>query len=443
MMPESLVNFTHLDYLSEDVVHDGEAYRIVHIYAEAPDYTRIADPEEGTACVDDASRAAIVYLRHFRATGDESSRAKAEALLRFIMYMQTEEGLFYNFVVNNRLEINRTHHRSRADGVEWWMARGIWALGTGVRILQKVNPSFAKACAERIRRSLPHLQKLLERYPETRDHRGRTIPTWLIGEDAADATSELMLGLVAFQQAQPDLEVQTVIMRFAEGLALMRYGSMSTFPYGLHASNRDGWHLWGNSQTQALAEAGIVTSAKLEADHFYPRLLVEGFLHSITFDDLHAIQYFERIAYGVRGVVVGLIRMFEATKDEVYAKMAGLAATWFTGSNAAGTAMYDPSTGRGYDGLHGDNQVNYNAGAESTIEALCAILEIERYPMSSCWLNAKGGKPTRIDRNGTEHLFRVFEDTTGASPRRIALAMNLTQETYELLEGEALDEFLS
>ncbi|WP_243664207.1 hypothetical protein [Rhodothermus marinus] len=32
-----------------------------------------------------------------------------------------------------------------------------------------------------------------------------------------------------------------------------------------------------------------------------------------------------------------------------YATMAGLAASWLTGNNEAGVAMYDPATGRGYD----------------------------------------------------------------------------------------------
>lgn len=55
---------------------------------------------------------------------------------------------------------------------------------------------------------------------------------------------------------------------------MVRYGSMNSFPFGLHASNKHGWHKWGNSQ--ALAEAGLVDSARAEADQFYPRLLVEG-----------------------------------------------------------------------------------------------------------------------------------------------------------------------
>ena len=37
----------------------------------------------------------------------------------------------------------------------------------------------------------------------------------------------------------------------------------------------------------------------------------------------------------------------------------------------------------------------------------------------------------------------IFEDATVAPPRRIALVMYLTRETFELLEGETLAEFLA
>jgi len=437
-----LVNLAHLDHLGEDVVLNGTTYRIIHIYCPAPDYQRTADPQEGTACVDDAARAAIVYLRHFEITGNEQSRLKAENLLRFTLYMQTPDGLFHNFVHTSRLDINTDHERSRPDGVTWWMVRAIWALGTGVRALRQVSPAMAGECEAGLRRCLPALSRLLDLYPQSEMHRGRIIPRWLVNNDGADATSELLLGLTAYNKVCPSTEVQTMINRFAQGITMMRYGSMNRFPYGLHASWRDGWHLWGNSQTQALAEAGILPSARFEAEHFYPRLLVEGYLHSLTFDNLHSVRYFERIAYGVRAKAVGLIRLFEATGDERYAIMAGLSAAWFLGNNLAGTPMYDPATGRAYDGLHDKGQINYNSGAESTAEALLTLLEIEKHPQAACWLRVRALQAQRETRDGMDLFYRLFEDTSCSPPRRIGLVMNLTQETFELLQGEELVEFL-
>ena len=45
---------------------------------------------------------------------------------------------------------------------------------------------------------------------------------------------------------------------------------------------------------------------------------------------------------------------------------------WFVGANDAGTAMYDPEDGAGYDGLEVDGR-NENCGAESTLAALSTL----------------------------------------------------------------------
>jgi hypothetical protein len=49
---------------------------------------------------------------------------------------------------------------------------------------------------------------------------------------------------------------------------------------------------------------------------------------------------------------------------------------WFLGDNDAGTPMWDPSTGGGFDGLHREG-ANQNQGAESTL-ALVATLQHAR-----------------------------------------------------------------
>ena len=58
--------------------------------------------------------------------------------------------------------------------------------------------------------------------------------------------------------------------------------------------------------------------------------------------------------------------------------VAGIAAAWFFGNNPADEAMYDPATGRTYDGIEGDGRVNRNSGAESTIHGLLTMLILDR-----------------------------------------------------------------
>ncbi|RMF61437.1 MAG: hypothetical protein D6746_05570, partial [Bacteroidetes bacterium] len=286
----ALFNLAHLEHLTETVTRGTATLALVHIYAEAPTYAWVADDDEGASALDDVARAAVVYLRHYEFTGDAHARKRAEQLLRFVLYMQREDGLFYNFVWDNTLRINTEHPNSRADVFAFWAARAVWALGTGARVLAGVNPALAEACAAAIRRTYPHLDALLARYGQTFARDGLTYPRWLVHETAADATSELLLGLTSLQRTAPDPALQQRIDRFAEGLARMQYGSINRFPWAAHASFLGEWHGWGNSQTQALAETGRLESARREAEQFYPRLLIDGWMHSFRLNDPASVR---------------------------------------------------------------------------------------------------------------------------------------------------------
>lgn len=438
----TLPNFAHLDHLGETVQSD-EPVRIIHIYADAPDYDWVGDDDEGIACVDDAARAAVVYLRDTQLNGNPEHRETAEALLRFILGMQAESGLFYNFVLDDHLTINRTHRTSRADSLDWWTARAVWALGVGARDLKTPNPSLSEAARSAIERTYPHLEERLANYGKTRQRNGRNVPTWLVHETAADATSELLLGLHALNQAYPDSALSDMIEKFADGIARMQWGSMTHFPWSAHASWIDDWHGWGNSQTQALSELGKLETAIAEAEQFYPRLLIEGWMHSFNLDDSTSVKNYEQIAYAVRCVAVGLVRLYEATGNERYAVMAGLAASWFSGNNVAEFAMYDPMTGRGYDGIDSASHVNLNAGAESTIEAVYTMVEIDHVPKARLWANAIGAPPESIEYDGKNYRYRVFTTHSGQSEKTMALVMNLADEKLELLFGHELEVFLT
>jgi len=75
-----------------------------------------------------------------------------------------------------------------------------------------------------------------------------------------------------------------------------------------------------------------------------------------------------------------LLRAAEAGNRPGLRQVAGIAASWFFGNNPSGEAMYDPATGRTYDGVSPDGTVNRNSGAESTIHGLLAMLILDREP---------------------------------------------------------------
>ena len=134
----SLVNTKHLDSLFEEIEVDKQLMGIIHIYSEYPDYNWVGDDDEGIACVDDAARAAIFYLRHFESSKLEGSLLKAKALINFIIYMQAENGFYYNFIWEDH-SINKDFKTSKAEP-NWWAWRAMWSLSEADPWLKEAEP---------------------------------------------------------------------------------------------------------------------------------------------------------------------------------------------------------------------------------------------------------------------------------------------------------------
>ncbi len=221
------------------------------------------------------------------------------------------------------------------------------------------------------------------------------VPRWLLYNSAGDATSELVLGLAAYHGATNDPQVKTYLEKFGEAFVAMQLGDENHFPFGVILSWQNIWHGWANGQTQALATItklvqrdDFLAAAKREAEYFFPYLQKENFPREMQFardgDQIHATntERYSQIAYALRPMIVGALRLAESTNNQHFTELAADLAQWFFGKNAAQSQMYDPKTGRGFDGILSEKEINRNAGAESTIEALYSILEVEANPVA-------------------------------------------------------------
>ncbi|HEX9658637.1 MAG TPA: hypothetical protein VGB89_17150 [Bacteroidota bacterium] len=434
---ESLVNFSHLEHLTERIPFARDTVSIVHVYANYPDYQWVDAKEsgpEGIACVDDAARAAVVYLRHYELTKDVRSLSQAKDLLKFVLNMQADDGEFYNFIHADH-SINKDGKTS-FKSFGWWASRAVWCMALGYRVLPSVDSAFAMRLQQGVEKSLPHVEKLLAKYGTYQTMQGYRVPQWLLYESGADATTELLFGLNEYYAATQDKKVKRLIEKLADGIMAMQDGDIKTFPYGLCRSWQTIWHMWGNGQTQALAQAGkmlknkkMINSAEREAKGWYSRLLIQGFLKEMDVAAPGQKLEYEQIAYAMRPMIVGLIRLYEATGKAEYLKMAGRAGSWFFGNNVAHEQMYDPVTGRCYDGIRDSVTINKNSGAESTIEALHALVEVERYPVAMKLLNyrrTRGGE-------SASSLYAVFENSQGDE---LTLVLDLKKSKVVVLEGE-------
>lgn len=399
-----LVNLDHLRHLTETVIIDGRDMAIVHIYSEFPDYEWVDDADEGISAVDDVARAAIVYLWEYERTNDETLLDLARQCLDFVRYMQADDGEFYNFVTDRSGTINETGGTS-FKSLGWWAMRGLWALGEGVRVFDRVDPNYAGELAQAYLKTEAALAATLGNYGEMIQVHGFDVPAWIPGGEATVASVGL-LGLSAYYQARPNETTADTITRIADGITAYRLGTHMEYPFGMHPARTNApgfWHNWGAHMPHALVMAGMaldrqdwIDSAAATANSFLLRhLAFEPFRH------IGVVPYrLEQIAYGTNMLVQAYTALYQATGDEQYARYAGLAASWYFGNNMAGVPMYDPATGRAFDGINGPVswRVNRNSGAESTIEALMSLSVLARIQPALDYLHvqAVSGNSFRI-----------------------------------------------
>ena len=439
----TLLSFAHLQKLSETIRMGGELVDIVHVYAKYPDYQWIEAQDagiEGTACVDDGARAGILYLKEFERSGNLEALASAKRHLSFVLKMQSKGGNFYNFVRSDH-SIN-TEGRTSLATFDWWSVRAFCCLAHGLRVFSHCDKAFAAKLEQSLLRIFPIIKKGAGSLTGFHEEKGFKIPRWLVSEGAADVSSELIIGLTEYYRFRPDDEIARIIRILASGLILMQEGDGTKYPFGLFRSSGTVWHAWGNSQNQALAYAGrilqdfaMIASAEKEANGFYCRLLIGGMMKECDITDPTQAKEFEQIAYAIRPMVAGFAQLYRATHKREYLVMAGLAGSWLFGNNPANEPVYDIKTGRGYDGIGIEKKINLNSGAESTIEALLAVMETEDFLLARPYLFFR-----RVSSIRSGQL--VYAEFRDPSNRLLVLVLDLHDGKTLILENPLAESFL-
>ncbi|MGH8892998.1 MAG: hypothetical protein ACRDWY_06775 [Actinomycetes bacterium] len=414
-----LANLDHLDWLTVTVQPPAQARHTTYRLAEEPGVGVLwtyAEPGsdgtfrhvgggtydpatdtwgQGAFNADDISRAAVVYLRHWQATGKASSRDQAYEMLRGLTYLQTASGPDAGNVVlwmqpdgtlNPSAEPVEQPDPSDSDA-SYWLARTVWALGEGYAAFRDRDPAFAGFLRDRLDLAIDALDRqVLDRYGEWLDIDGERAPAWLV-VDGADATAEAVLGLSAYVDAGGPASARTALARFAAGIEELSAGDARTWMFGAirpWVLSRSVWHGWGSQMPAALARAsqalgddGLVNAASTDSNVFDPWLLTSGGPDN---GRLPTRLDTSQIAYGVDSRVQSLLATAEATGQSGARRLAGMFAAWYFGANAAGAPAYDPATGRTVDGIAGDGTVNRNSGAESTIHGLLSMLALDANP---------------------------------------------------------------
>jgi hypothetical protein len=393
--PMSLINTAHLDHLYDEMVVGGDSVGVIHIYSEYPDYTFVDDADEGFSCVDDVARAAIFYARQFKQKGNLEHERKMKMLTRYIFALQAPNGYFYNFIWPDGT-INKEGITSKPIP-DWWSWRALWALGEVYHVLspRQNEPILAEINLHRSKLITALLREPGFYSDSTIVIEGITIPTWLPEGSASSEAAILLCGLTDYytQQAETGAaqdSIAQLMKRLGAGITLMQANQPDSVFNGALLSWQNLWHAYGQAQSYALLKAGkvledggMIQAAMREITLFYPAMIKSGgWDHFYLRKSGNALtrydeKVFPQIAYGKRPAIWACLKAVELGGDSTILNTAVDLGNWFFGDNPASRAMYDPMTGRCFDGINSATDVNQNAGAESTIEALLAMQALE------------------------------------------------------------------
>jgi len=384
------INLAHLNHLYDrvELKNDGSA-SIIYIYAEYPDYRPVVAQGEGFTCADDIARAAVVYERYGRYFNDFAATQKARQLVRTLLKLQADNGCFYNFLrKDGTIE---KHNRNSQPLPDWWTWRSFWALaefGLHHRQTDKALTDSVRLAVQRVR---PYIEALAREQGKFETVRGFRLPVWLPQKYGADQASILLNAMVSAFRWTGDSSWVPLMRAQVKGLLAVQVNDAASPVNGMFLSWKNFWHAYGNSQADALlayfeisGDSAAYRAALREIDSFYPFLIRQGYLHALTLTRLNgrvSIEQkirFEQIAYDFRPAIWACLRAYRLSGAKKYLERARKFLAWFSGDNAAHRAMYEAQTGRCFDGILSPQKINLNAGAESTIEALLSLLEMQR-----------------------------------------------------------------
>lgn len=304
--------------------------------------------------LDDNARAMIVTAMAWSHSRDEHILGLLQIYLKFVKFVQKENGKFANFVTSKKII---KHPDPSDDDVQ---GRIVWALGfLGA---QDTLPASIKKQADAM------FQKALPKIPDIKSPR---------------AIAFAMLGLFYYSQAHGRPRVKNLLRRLADS-QVQRFSAASSkdwpwfeesFTYSnskLPESLFYAYLATGNAAYLEVAEQSLqfLLRVTFEKEYFSP-IGQNGWYIK---DGKRA--YFDQQPEDASSTVQTLLVAYQATKKKIYEKRALEAFQWFLGKNHLRQMVYDETTGGCHDGV-GQNTLNLNQGAESTISYLLARLALE------------------------------------------------------------------
>jgi hypothetical protein len=302
---------------------------------------------------DDNARALVVVLKHHRLYGGQLSRDLAYRYLAFLMYAQTPEGRFHNFVSYDRRPLDTV-------GSEDAFGRALWSLA---HVLANPIEAGMVGPAERmLHQALPWVEAL--EHPRSKAYCISGLHWWsrsargdrLRAEQLARPLADYLVSRCE-EHARPGWE--WILPEFTYANAAL--------PKALYRAHQ----LLGDDQHLSIAERAMefLTGKTLIRD----TLAVVGNREWLHPDGGNSPAHYDQQPIEAGLMVEASLAGYDATGEAEHLRRAWRALGWFFGRNLEGLSLYDPETGGCFDALM-DGRVNENRGAESVVSLLMARL---------------------------------------------------------------------
>jgi len=302
---------------------------------------------------DDISRALVACCMCHEKSNDSSKLHLIKTYLNYIKYVQDRKGRFHNFVNRNK-KVNSRRWSDDAHG------RALWGLGYTMST-QKVPEEHREESREMFDKATPFVEDI----------------------SSSRAMAFTILGSHFYNRSFPSRSKRVLVKNLADNLVSM-----------YNENHSHDWQWFEDSLTydnsrlpEALFYAYLTTG---DEKHLEIAKLTLDFLSSVSFNNGVFMPIgqegwfkkgeqkstFDQQPVDVGAMVQTLVLASNITKEKKYSDNASRAFNWFLGKNILNQVIYDDNTGGCYDGI-GQECININQGAESTISYLLARLSIE------------------------------------------------------------------
>jgi hypothetical protein len=302
---------------------------------------------------DDNARALVVALKHHRRYRDGLSRDLAYRYLAFLMYAQTPEGRFHNFVSYERKPIDTV-------GSEDAFGRAFWSLAHV--LAEPIEEGLVDPAERMLHDALPWIAKL--EHPRSRAYCLTGLSRWARSERGDVLRAQQLGGSLA----------DYLVRRYLEHRRPGWEWILPEFTYANAALPEALFRAYQLLGDESYLQIGERTMAFLVQKTFVSGALAvvgNGEWLQPDADSVPALYDQQPIEAGL--TVEACLAGHEATGDTKHLRHAQSALEWFVGRNLQGLSLYDPETSGCFDALM-EGGVNRNRGAESTVAFLMARL---------------------------------------------------------------------